>query len=212
MWFFPIPWIITGLVSLIGGGIAIAVTSSKKTEGKSLGVLGMKQAGKSRFLSNLGLFEYEETATLIKDYEKQIVKLNNRVLEIQAGQDVGGDVDIRGYYNQWVGEKDITIFIFDGAAFLSDPEYGSRVRARLHFIHNTAKRKLGEQSDYKNIVIIASHSDQYGKGGDEAKKDMLEKIIDAVKDRKYADLMRCNFFASDLRNKKEVMEIANQIF
>ena len=124
-----IPWIIGVIFTLLGG--VLIVTHSKKTDGKTLGVLGMSQAGKSRFLSNLGLFPYSDEATNIKDYKEHTYKVKDREIKIMAGQDVGGDVDIKRFYNQWVTEKDITIFIFDGPLFLKDQKYAKDVKSRL---------------------------------------------------------------------------------
>lgn len=203
--FLPlIPWIIGGIVVIAGLTVAVA---PKKTVGKTLGVLGMKGSGKTRFLSNLGLVEFSE-GTSVDEYCEHTLRIGDRTIKIKRGEDIGGDRDIRGYYTEWVNNKDITIFIFDGACYLKDPEYRSQTRARLHYIHNIAKKKFGEDSDFKNIVLIASHSDQFnGK-----KEEMCEKICNDVKDRKYVALMKSNLFAANLVDKKEVMEIAKCIF
>ena len=199
-----IPWIIGGIV--VAAGLLVAV-APKKTVGKTLGVLGMRGSGKTRFLSNLGLIEFQE-GTLRKEYLEHTLQFGDRKIKIKRGEDIGGDRDIRGYYTEWVNNKDITIFIFDGALYLNDPEYRSQTRARLHYIHNIAKKKFGEDSDFENIVLIASHSDQF----DGKKEEMCEKICNDVKDRKYRALMKCNFFAANLVDKNEVMEIARSIF
>ena len=60
-WWY-IPMIIGGLIA--GSGI-IASFFPEKTEGKTLGVLGMKGAGKSQFLSNLGNLKIKQRVYLI---------------------------------------------------------------------------------------------------------------------------------------------------
>lgn len=202
-----IPWLIVGLVTLIGMGLVVAI-HPQKTTGKTLGVLGMVQAGKSRFLSNLGLFPFSEAATNIKEYQSHILELNDRKIKIQSGEDIGGNIAIKHYYNQWIEEKDITVFIFDGPRFLTETSYEKDVKRRLHFIYNKAKVKYIDDSDFTNIVVIVSHPDQF-KG---KKEKMLEDIIGKVQNRKYCALLKSNVFAADLRSKEQVMEIANKIF
>ena len=208
-WYIPI---IIGSALAVGG--LIAAFTPEKTEGKTLGVLGMKGSGKTRFLSNLGLFEYKEgiQGTTVEGYEAHSFSIGDRTIVISQGEDVGGDVDIRGYYNKWVEEKDITIFIFEGIKYLNDSEYQSQVKARLHFIYNIAKTKYGNDSDLKNIVIIISHSDEYKHNSPEDKKELLTSILSTISEKDYKKLFEKNTFAADLRDKKEVLIIAQQIF
>ena len=206
-WYIPI--IIGGV--LAAGGL-IAAFTPEKTEGKTLGVLGMKASGKTRFLSNLGLFEYKDGETNVKGYETHRFSIGDRTIVISQGEDVGGDVDIRGYYNKWVEEKDITIFIFEGIKYLNDSEYQSQVKARLHFIYNIAKTKFGNDSDLRNIVIIISHSDEYKHNSPEDKKELLTSIMSTISEKDYNKLFEKNTFAADLRDKEEVLIIAQQIF
>ena len=209
-----LPWIIGGIIAIaIAGGFAIGEVV--KTEGKTLGVLGMKGAGKTRFLSNLGLFEFKEGTggTTIEDYALHELKIGDRKITIQGGQDVGGNVDIKGYYNDWVGNKDITVFIFDGVGYLVDPEYRSNVRARLHFIYEIAKKKGEAESDFKNIVVIASHQDLFKDHyPTTAIEEMGKMILADIKDREYSNLLKTNYFQGDMQNKEQVMGIAKQIF
>ena len=206
-WYIPI--IIGGV--LAAGGL-IAAFTPEKTEGKTVGVLGMKGSGKTRFLSNLGLFEYKEGATNISDFKAHSFSIGDRTIVISQGEDIGGDVDIRGYYNKWVEEKDITIFIFEGIKYLNASEYQSQVKARLHFIYNIAKTKYGNDSDLKNIVIIISHSDEYKHNSPEDKKELLTSILSTISEKDYKKLFEKNTFAADLRDKEEVLIIAQQIF
>ena len=203
-WYIPI---IIG--SALAVGNLIAAFTPEKTEGKTFGVLGMKA---SRFLSNLGLFEYKDGETNVKGYETHRFSIGDRTIVISQGEDVGGDVDIRGYYNKWVEEKDITIFIFEGIKYLNDSEYQSQVKARLHFIYNIAKTKFGNDSDLRNIVIIISHSDEYKHNSPEDKKELLTSIMSTISEKDYNKLFEKNTFAADLRDKEEVLIIAQQIF
>lgn len=206
-WYIPI--IIGGLIA--GSGF-IASFFPEKTEGKTLGVLGMKGAGKSQFLSNLGLFEFEDRATNISDYNAHTLTFGDRTVEIQQGQDVGGDVDIAEFYNEWVGIKDITVFIFDGGRFINNKEYQSDVKARLFAIDKIARKKFGEGSDFKNIVVIVSHADLYKQGKEEDRKELLEKVANIIQDKSYFALLKKNCYAADLRNESEVKAIAEKIF
>lgn len=205
-------WYIPIIISLIVGGGVIAACLPEKTEGKTLGVLGMTGAGKSRFLSNLGLFEFKDEGTTISDYNAHKLTVGDRTLEIQQGQDVGGDVDIEEFYNEWVGIKDITVFIFDGGRFINNKEYQSNVKARLFAIDKIARKKFGEGSDFKNIVVIVSHADLYKQGKEEDRKELLEKVANIIQDKSYFALLKKNCYAADLRNESEVKAIAEKIF
>ncbi len=208
---YPLLWIpIAALGGLIISGIiGLASTPTEKTTGKSLGVLGMSAAGKTTFLSKLGLVSqnahYDATGQEV--YEAKQIKIGERKLLIDKGMDIGGtEVWGKKYTEDWLINKDIVIFIFDGNKFLTDKDYNKETRGRLSFIYRHWKRK--NEFTLNNVVIIASHSDEF-RGGSE---QMLKKILEQLASRRYYPLFEKNFFGCDLTNDEYVMKIANKIF
>ena len=92
----------------------------KKFAGTSIGVLGMPESGKTQFLMNLqGKGEeyknktYQGTSTY--EYKKFTYTTNdNKKYKIKGGTDIGGDIyNIKPYYETFLKNKDICIFLFD---------------------------------------------------------------------------------------------------
>ncbi len=111
-------------------------------------------------------------------------------------------------------EKDIIIFIFDGERYISDDDYRKDSQARMHFIYkcfmdkNAGKTTDEQINSLKNVVIIASHSDQYENGAEQMRTD----IINSITDKDYKDLFNTNVYGADLRNRQDVQSIADKIF
>ena len=196
------------LAPLIFGAIIRAFTS---TEGKKLGVIGMKGAGKTTYLTHLGLVEIDK-GTITTSYEAKTVHIGDRTLEIAAGKDIGGEDDFMRFYKPWlVGaeKKDIIIFIFNGYRYLNDEDYGKNTRSRLDFIYQNYKQANSDVKEFRNIVLLASHLDEY-KNKDV--KQMANEIRESVISKEYYTLFNNNFSAIDLRDKKIVDEINKKIF
>ncbi len=202
------PLIVPIALSLLGIGIGCLVHSkTKKTNGVSLGVIGMTASGKSTFLSKLGLVEYTE-ATAVDDYPSKTIAVGGRKITINAGQDIGGgEVWIKNYYADWMLFKDIIVFVFDGNEYLTDANYRRQTNSRLHHIYTNYKKRPGA-GEFENVVLIASHSDLYKDGN----KKMYNKILESVQGKKYSKLFNINFFAANLTNDKEIDEIKKKIF
>lgn len=207
-------WYIPIIAVLIGGTIAI-LSGPQKTDGKSLGVLGMTSSGKTSFLTNLGLIDDFSLVTSVESYAARTIKIADREITIQQGEDIGGNESfIIEYYKKWITEKDIIVFIFDGEMYLTDEEYRDKTQSRLSFIYNQFMIKNAEKTDedrinaLKNAVIIASHSDQHKEG----QEHMRKAIISSIEEKDYKDLFNTNLFGADLRIIQEVQNIANKIF
>lgn len=192
-------------------GVFFAIRALKATEGKKLGVIGMKDAGKTTYLSHLGLVE-KDFGTTQTSYEAKTVHVGNRELEIAAGEDIGGEDEYVRFYKPWlVGaeKKDIIIFIFNGYRYLNEEDYGKNTRSRLDFIYQNYKQANSDVKEFKNIVLLASHLDEY-KNKDV--KQMINEIKKSVASKEYFALFKNNFSAVDLRDKKIVDEINKKIF
>lgn len=214
IWLLALPF----LAFASGVVIGVILENSTPTVGKKLGVIGMKGAGKTTYLSHLGLVEHDGGGTKWKTYEAKMVHVGNRDLKIASGMDIGGEEGFVKLYKPWlIGDekKDIIIFIFNGYRYLNDEEYGKDTRSRLDFIYNTYKQANNDVKEYKNIVLMASHLDEYVKkdkySGEDVKK-MQDDIIKSVASKEYDALFKNNFFVVDLRNKEFVDKINNKIF
>lgn len=217
-WYLPI-----FIGAVIVGGTTIAVLSGpQKTTGKTLGVLGMTQSGKSSFLVNLGIIDRLVQGTTMDSYKEKTIKIGDRTITIQQGEDIGGgEVYVKEYYKKWINSKDIIIFVFDGVKYLKQTEYKKDVQARLFFIYNQFMQKNNKKdqqeqiNELKNVVVIASHLDEFMdefKSNNMSSHEMEETIANTIKDKPYRNLLVSNFFSADLRQKSESQSIAYKIF
>lgn len=203
----PFIWMLAGL---LGAGYLIKLIKTRKTEGTKLGVLGMKGAGKTTYLAHLGLVERNDGGTTVATYEGRKVNVGHREMDIAAGKDIGGD-EFMNYYKSWlVGseKKDIIIFIFDGYRYLKSEDYRHDTDARLQFIYKNYKAGNRNRKGYKNLVVIASHLDEYERSAD----DMCQDILTLVGRKDYLAMFQTNFFATDMRKRDWIMDINLKIF
>ena len=209
---WPVFWWILGGLGVGGLGAAVInKITTVSTEGTKLGVIGMKGAGKTTYLSNLGLVKMDD-GTSVTDYKGKIVDVGHRVMEIAAGEDIGGEDELfMRYYEPWLcGEdkKDIILFIFDGCRYLNDAEYRDNVISRLRFIHIKYKEGNSDTKEYKNIVLIASHLDKYDKSAD----DMCQEILKITGKKDFWEIFKNNFFAVDMSKSDMISDINLKIF
>lgn len=206
-------WIWLPVLILLGGGglVGAIIAALTSTEGTKLGIIGMKGAGKTTYLSHLGLVEKDD-GTPVTPYKAKTVHVGNRDMEIAAGEDIGGEDEYVRFYKPWlVGaeKKDIIVFIFDGYKYLNNNEYKRDTCARLDFIYKNYRQANANVKDFKNIVLIASHLDQY-KGKDI--KQMKNDILKSVAGKEYCALFKNNFSPIDLRDKELINKVNAKIF
>lgn len=207
----PLLWIVGGLFGL--GGLLIASISTEATEGTKLGVIGMKGAGKTTYLSHLGLVS-DDGGTSVTPYEGKKTKVPGcREMYIAAGEDIGGEDEFMRFYEPWlVGKKkkDIILFIFDGYRYLNNKKYRNNAISRLRFIHEKYKQGNIDTKEYKNIVLVASHFDEYDKN--KSVDDMRKEILEITGKQDFLDMFKNNFFAVDLRKTDMVADMNLEIF
>ena len=140
-------WVLIGLC-LVGSLAAV--------QGKSIAVLGMKGAGKTRFyrfLQNKPYSEGEDLETIQEQYRGfTYTKENGDEIYIRAGYDYGGAKDIAEKTNEkLIAESDTVFFIFDIHAYFTDKQYKEDTNARLKFVIDNI--------DNKEFYVLASHVD-----------------------------------------------------
>lgn len=216
-WFW-IPLIILagGLGGAAVGAVLAAIfdsTPTTKVIGKSLGILGMQEAGKTQVLRNLQNKPYSKyEATSTDDYSSFKINIGGREITIQQGRDIGGDERyIKDYYEDFIKHKDIILFVFDVAKYLKDFHYAQNVRVRLDFVYNKLKMKLpdgtseavGESVLKRKHLTIGSHADNLS---DEEKKSALSKLQESVKGKPYSIMFHNNLLLCDLTKKVDFLK------
>ena len=198
------------LWDLIFGGETTTV------EGKTMGVLGMPEAGKTQFYKSLKGEPYRiYEGTAAEDYPEFNFKINQKVIKVKAGRDIGGTESyVQHYYTDFIDYKDIIVFVFDVKKYLEEPTYQRDVRDRLDFIWRkmSVKAKLesspssNDVTAYikKKFILFGSHLDQLS---DQQKKDALGQLHESVKGKVFREMYHNNMYIVDLRDRNLLFEI-----
>ena len=189
--------------------VVVVVKTINKFSGTSIGVLGMPESGKTQFLMNLQgkgeKYKNEGYQGTSKDeYKKFTYTTNdNKKYKIKGGTDIGGDIyNIKPYYEPFLKNKDICIFLFDIQKYKDNSKYRMETNVRLDFINNHVK-------DASECAIIGTHVD---KVKIEERLSIITIIQKFVEGKEYARLLNNNFFACNLTNEKDMNELVNKLF
>ena len=187
----------------------VVVKTINKFSGTSIGVLGMPESGKTQFLMNLQgkgeKYKNEGYQGTSKDeYKKFTYTTNdNKKYKIKGGTDIGGDIyNIKPYYEPFLKNKDICIFLFDIQKYKDNSKYRMETNVRLDFINNHVK-------DASECAIIGTHVE---KVKIEERLSIITIIQKFVEGKEYARLLNNNFFACNLTNEKDMNELVNKLF
>jgi len=174
---------------------------SKDDKANKLGILGMKDSGKTTFLNNLRGIQTKPMTTSREKYDSFEFKLSNgKNINIEKGEDIGGDKNYMALYKEIVKNNHVILYFFNVCRYLTEMEYLRECNSRLDFIDSSSVNK--------KIVIIASHSDL----SKNSKQVLIEEILHQVKDKKYSHLFNDGFFVVNLTDNKEVKEVIDRIF
>ena len=189
--------------------VVVVVKTINKFSGTSIGVLGMPESGKTQFLMNLQgkgeKYKNEGYQGTSKDeYKKFTYTTNdNKKYKIKGGTDIGGDIyNIKPYYEPFLKNKDICIFLFDIQKYKDNYKYRMETNVRLDFINNHVK-------DASECAIIGTHVD---KVKIEERLSIITIVQKFVEGKEYARLLNNNFFACNLTNEKDMNELVNKLF
>lgn len=185
-------------------------TRTTKIKGKSLGILGMQESGKTQLLRTLQekpYTKYEATST--DDYSSFTVKINDKQIVIQKGRDIGGDERyIRPYYKDFIESKDVIFFVFDVKKYLYDTHYAQNVRNRLDFVHRKLQEK--DESDINSkYSIIGSHLDQLSNS---RQRTALKELQSSVSGKSYEELFHNNLLLCDLTDRTNLLLKLTELF
>lgn len=215
-WFWLIPIAIAALTTVI----AIAnsdSTSTTKLVGKSLGILGMQEAGKTQILRNFQGKPYRQyEATSTEDYSEFETKIGDRTIKFQQGRDIGGgDMYIRDYYEDFIKNKDIILFVFDVYRYLRNSDYAKDVRARLDFIYDKLNRKKADGVNdelwsillNKKYMTIGSHMDKLSES---EQKSAISSLQASVKAKPYSPMFHNNLLLCDLTKRDDFLKLLSE--
>jgi len=202
-----IPFLIWGAVALAGvftvAGLAGFWNDPKKNK---LGVLGMQQAGKTRFLRFLQNKPFIEGQTSRDSHEEFKYKLNDeKEIIISSGIDLGGENLYRGEYNKIIKENDLILYFFDIDKYIKNPfensEYYQRgCNSRFEHIYS-------QNINNNKTIIIATHRDKF-KFSDIEMKRTFENLI---QNKSYKEILKDVKYIN-LTSKTEIENLVNAIF
>jgi|SRR5690554_73032 len=202
-----IPILLWGAVALVGAftvaGVAGAFDDPKKNK---LGILGMQQAGKTRFLKFLQNKPFIEGQTSRDSYEEFKYKLNDeKEIIISSGIDLGGETLYRSEYNKIIKDNDLILYFFDIDKYIKNPlennEYYQRgCNSRFEHIYS-------ENINRKKVIVIATHRDKC-KFSDNEMKRTFETLI---QNKSYKEMLK-EIKYINLTNKTELQSLVNTIF
>lgn len=191
--------------------VPIVLDVTTTVEGKSLGVLGMPESGKTQLYKTLKNEKYtQEEATSIDEYPQFDFVIKGRKFKVKSGKDIGGgEMYMQSYYEKFIKEKDVIVFVFDIKRYLEDLTYARKVRSRLEFIWRKLMEKAGIM-DYildifeikRRYILFASHGDQLTT---EQKKNVKSELFNSVQGKEYAEMFHNNMYITDLRDRKNCL-------
>lgn len=186
--------------------IVIIATDTNEVEGKTLGVLGMKEAGKTQLYKTLqqkSYSSYQGTAT--NDYDEFIFMYGGKNIKVAAGRDIGGGENyIRDYYKKWIEEKDIIFFVFNADRYIKESSYAQDVKNRMDFIWRNMKNKYGTNEEIKKkLVTIGSHLDKIDKS---KHNSLIGSFQHDVAGKPYSPMFHENFILANLTEHEKFMK------
>lgn len=220
---FPLIPIIIGIgATLLGVAVGGVFFDKKKNK---LGVLGMQQAGKTKFLSFLRGIPYVERSTIREEYEPFTIRLKEgKEVHISQGVDIGGGDTYRFKYKEIIENSDVVFYFFDINKYFKDEVMEDRItyrrecNSRFEFIFDTIQENYRKQMKdikegsltsmkEKKVLIVATHTDLCGISSSQIKS----KFDEIVSGKRYKDMLQQVCFIN-LNDKKQVEEFIDKTF
>ena len=191
---------------LIGGLIGGFIGSLFEEKENKLGVLGMQQAGKTKFLSFLRGVPYVERSTSREEYDSFTIYLKEgKEVHISQGIDIGGGDTYRSEYKKIIENSDVVFYFFDINKYFKDEVMKDRItyrrecNSRFEFIFDSIKDK--------QVLLVATHTDLCGLHSSQIKS----KFDEIVSGKRYKDMLQQVCFIN-LNDKRQVEEFINKTF
>lgn len=141
-------------------------------EKKRLGVLGMEASGKTRFLSYLRNIPFIDKTTSKEKYDPFDHDYDGKIIQIDAGLDIGGGSLYRKEYSRILKKSDFIFYFLNIKKYLDDSPYegvGYRRACNNRIEHVYS----GEKDINSEIVIVGTHIDLCGKNETKVNSEFL---------------------------------------
>ena len=179
-------------------------------KGRSICLLGMPAAGKTRILRILQGIDYDEKKDFQtlgggEEFKSFECRLSDDIcLFVSKGKDFNGDeANIKLYYEDLLKNCETVLFIFNIYKYLNDKEEERLTNYRFDYIYTHMSNHI------KELAFIGTHLDQF-KSKSEQKK-VLDMFLNKTKDRPYSNMFNC-LMAVDATNAKHVKKEMCKIF
>lgn len=175
----------------------------KKLSGRRFAVLGMKEAGKTRFYCFLRSVEYVEGQTSTDKYhEFTYKKKDGTEILIKEGYDIGGGENfIPEWYPKMLAESDSVIFVFDLYKYTNDENYKKQTNARLDYIN-------AHCDESKESLTLLTHIDKFGSKF----KKAVDRFTDEIGKKPYGHFVLRNYAPVDMTRNDMLRAIEDKIF
>lgn len=194
---------------ILGKVLYVAYRHIFVLKGRSICLLGMPAAGKTRILRILQGINYDEykdkqTPGGGESFRSFECDLSDEIrLWVSEGKDINGDVvNIRQYYEDFLNNCDTVLFVFNIYKYLNDEEEEQKTNDRFDYIYKHISKKI------KELAFIGTHLDQFNKF---EQRKVIDKFLDRIKGREYSDIFKC-LMAIDATNAKHVKKEMCKIF
>ncbi|MFC0343462.1 hypothetical protein [Epilithonimonas hispanica] len=173
-------------------------------DGKSLGIIGMQQSGKTRFLAHLRNVPFIDKQTNQDDYPEFIYTTKSgSKIKINSGKDYGGLEMYRKNYSDIIKKSDVITYFFDINKYFNDMEYRRECNSRFLYLHGSF-----DKTENKLLVLFATHTDLCNNMQNKQIKKDFENLI---KDKKYKELIKETIYVNTT-NEDELKELNEILF
>ncbi|MDO4764265.1 MAG: GTPase domain-containing protein [Flavobacteriaceae bacterium] len=208
----PLIPIIIGIgAALLGVAVGGVFFDKKKNK---LGVLGMQQAGKTKFLSLLKGIRYVERSTSREEYQPFTIHLKGgKEVHISQGVDIGGGDTYKPEYREIVKNSDVIFYFFDINKYFKNEVMKDRITYRrecdnrFEFLYSSLLVNSSTEGKQKKVLLVATHTDLCGIHSSQIKS----KFDGIVSGKRYKDMLQQVCFIN-LNDKKQVEEFINKTF
>ncbi|MDR7693754.1 hypothetical protein D1Z97_09240 [Riemerella anatipestifer] len=177
--------------------------------GDNLCVIGMPQAGKTRFLSYLRRIPFLGVSTDEETHEDFVIRLKNETeINIKKATDLGGMDTYREKYSSLIEESQYIFFFFNIKQYLeNEEEYQRKCNSRLLQIFMDFENTKKSGGRKKKIILFGTHKDLLTISETEA----LKKFKQLIEKKKYKNF-KDNVLLIDTTKDEELKLIVEKIF
>jgi hypothetical protein len=205
--FLPIIWGVgLGAVALLGLGGYALFSEGENPQKNKLGILGMQGAGKTRFLSFLRNIPFVDKGTEIELYDPFIYKHDEKVIHIDAGEDIGGGDLYRDEYDRILEKSDVIFYFFDISKYLKN-QISNGIRYRRASNSRIEHISSAITTSKNNIILVGTHFDMCAKSRAKAKSEFLK-----INEHKHYYAVLKQLELIDLTDNSQIRNFTKKVF